>query len=122
MKLIKPSFSIIEQQAGLEGVHKQIERVGRVSHKSEDRITENSAKTFVERMMKMKHLSTCEFGTVYLKIDNSNDIVLVPAVRVSKSIKIKIKTKSKFVNKESLKEVDDRMVIINNFLDDVEGK
>ena len=77
MKLIKPSFSIIEQQAGLEGVYKQIERVGRVSHKSEDRITENSAKTFVERMMKMKHLSTCEFGTVYLKIDNSNDIVLV---------------------------------------------
>ena len=77
MKLIKPSFSIIEQQAGLEGVYKQIERAGRVSHKSEDRITENSAKTFVERMMKMKHLSTCEFGTVYLKIDNSNDIVLV---------------------------------------------
>ena len=35
----------------------------------------------------------------------SNDIVLVPAVRVSKSIKIKIKTKSKFVNKESLKEL-----------------
>ena len=26
------------------------------------------------------------------------------------------------LNKESLKEVDDRMVIINNFLDDVEGK
>ena len=26
------------------------------------------------------------------------------------------------LNKESLKEVDDRMVIINNFLDDIEGK
>ena len=26
------------------------------------------------------------------------------------------------LNKESLKEVDDRMVIINNFLDNVEGK
>ena len=72
MKLIKPSFSIIEQQAGLEGVYKQIEKVGRVSHKSEDRITEDSAKTFVERMMKMKHLSTCEFGTVYLYIDYHN--------------------------------------------------
>ena len=72
MKLIKPSFEIWEQSAGLEGVYKQIERVGRVSHKSEDRITEDSAKTFVERMKEMKHLSTCEFGTVYLYIDYHN--------------------------------------------------
>ena len=72
MRIIKPNFEIWEQPAGLEGVYKQIERAGRVSHKSEDRITEDSAKTFVERMMKMKHLSTCEFGTVYLYIDYHN--------------------------------------------------
>lgn len=72
MKLCKSSFEIWEQPAGLEGVYKQIERVGRVSHKSEDRITEDSAKTFVERMKEMKHLSTCEFGTVYLYIDYHN--------------------------------------------------
>ena len=30
MKLIKPSFEIWEQPAGLEGVYKQIERVGTV--------------------------------------------------------------------------------------------
>ena len=72
MKLCKPLFEIWEQSTGLEGVYKQIERAGRVSHKSEDRITEDSAKTFVERMMKMKHLSTCEFGTVYLYIDYHN--------------------------------------------------
>lgn len=72
MKLCKPLFEIWEQSAGLKGVYKQIERAGRVSHKSEDRITEDSAKTFVERMMKMKHLSTCEFGTVYLYIDYHN--------------------------------------------------
>lgn len=29
MKLCKPLFEIIEQPAGLEGVYKQIERVGR---------------------------------------------------------------------------------------------
>ena len=69
MKLIKQSFEILEQNDfTLVGIKKLIERCGRVSHKSEDRITEDSAKTFVERMMKMKHLSTCEFGTVYLKI------------------------------------------------------
>ena len=67
MRLCKPSFEIWNQPAGLEGVYKQIERAGRVSHKSEDRITEDSAKTFVDRMKEMKHLSTCEFGTVYLQ-------------------------------------------------------
>ena len=72
MRIVKSNFEIWEQPAGLEGVYKQIERAGRVSHKSEDRITEDSAKTFVERMMKMKHLSTCEFGTVYLYIDYHN--------------------------------------------------
>ena len=78
MKLIKPSYQIIEPTGyTIDNIYKSIELVGRVSHKSEDRITEDSAKTFVEKMMKMKHLSTCEFGTVYLRIDNSNDIVLV---------------------------------------------
>ena len=72
MKLIKPSFEIIEQQASLEGIYKMIELAGRTCYKSEDRITEDSAETFVERMMKMKHLSTCEFGTVYLYIDYHN--------------------------------------------------
>ena len=72
MKLIKPSFMIIEQQAGIEGIYKMIELAGRVCHKSEDKITETSTKEFVERMLKMKHLSTCEFGTVYLYIDYSN--------------------------------------------------
>lgn len=68
MRLIKPSFEIIEQQAGLEGVYKQIERAGRVCYKSEDKITENSAKEFVDRMIKSGHGAMLEHGTVYLKI------------------------------------------------------
>ena len=73
MKLIKPSYQIIEPTGyTIDDIYKSIELVGRVSHKSEDRITEDSAATFVERMMKMKHLSTCEFGTVYLYIDYHN--------------------------------------------------
>ena len=69
MRLIKPSFQIIKPTGyTIDDIYKSIELVGRVSHKSEDRITEDSAKTFVERMMKMKHLSTCEFGTIYLKV------------------------------------------------------
>lgn len=66
MKLIKPSFEIWNQPAGLEGVYKQIERVGRVCYKSEDKITEDSAKGFVDRMIKSGHGAMLEHGTVYL--------------------------------------------------------
>lgn len=68
MKIIKPDFEIWNQEEGLEGVYKQIERAGRVCYKSEDKITEDSAKEFVERMIKSGHGAMLEHGTVYLKI------------------------------------------------------
>nr|DAQ12895.1 MAG TPA: Thymidylate synthase complementing protein [Crassvirales sp.] len=67
MRLIKPSFEIWDQQEGLGGIYKQIERAGRVCYKSEDKITETSAKEFVERMIKSGHGAMLEHGTVYLK-------------------------------------------------------
>lgn len=69
MKLIKPSFEIWEQPAGLEGVYKQIEKVGRVCYKSENKITEDSAKPFVDRMIKSGHGAMLEHGTVYLQYE-----------------------------------------------------
>lgn len=69
MKLIKPSFEIWNQPAGLEGVYKQIEKVGRVCYKSEDKITEGSAKPFVDRMIRSGHGAMLEHGTVYLKFE-----------------------------------------------------
>ena len=68
MKLIRPSFEIWEQPAGLEGIYKQIEKAGRVCYKSEDKITEDSAKGFVDRMVKSGHGAMLEHGTVYLKV------------------------------------------------------
>lgn len=68
MKLVKPSFEIWNQPAGLEGIYKQIEKVGRVCYKSEDKITEDSAKPFVDRMIKSGHGAMLEHGTVYLAI------------------------------------------------------
>lgn len=70
MKLIKPAFEIWEQSSGLEGVYKQIERAGRICYKSEDKITEDSAKSFVDRMIKSGHDAMLEHGTVYLKVFN----------------------------------------------------
>ena len=69
MKLIKPSFLIKEQESGLEGLYKQIEWVGRHCYKSHDKITENSAKEFVDRMIKSGHGAMLEHGTVYLRYD-----------------------------------------------------
>lgn len=68
MRIIKPSFEIWDQEEGLEGIYKQIERAGRVCYKSEDKITEDSAKGFVGRMVKSGHGAMLEHGTVYLKI------------------------------------------------------
>ena len=75
MKLIKPSFEIIEQQFGesqeeiLQNMYKHIERCGRTCYKSENKITEDSAKPFVDRMINSKHLAMLEHGTIYLTID-----------------------------------------------------
>lgn len=68
MKLIKPSFTIIEQGSGIEGVYKQIEMAGRTCYKSEDKITETSAKEFVDRMIRSGHGAMLEHGTIYLTI------------------------------------------------------
>lgn len=71
MKLIRPSYTIIEQQSGLEGTLKHIERVGRVCYKSEDRITEDSYKKFVQMLIDRGHGAMLEHGTVYLEFTNN---------------------------------------------------
>lgn len=69
MKLIKASFNIIEQGPSIDGIYKIIEQAGRVCYKSEDKITETSAREFVERMIKSGHGAMLEAGTIYLRYD-----------------------------------------------------
>lgn len=66
MKLIKPSFEVIEQESGLDGIYRIIERVGRVCYKSEDKIAEGTAKAFTDRMIDSGHGAMLEHGTVYM--------------------------------------------------------
>lgn len=69
MKLIKPSFEIIKPTGyTIDDIYKSIELAGKVCHKSENTIIEDSAKKFVDRMIKLGHGATLEFGTVYLKV------------------------------------------------------
>ena len=73
MRLIKPSVEIIKQEKyDLLHVFKFIELAGRTCYKSEDKITEDSAKEFVDRMIKSGHGAMLEHGTVYLTIPNKN--------------------------------------------------
>lgn len=69
MRLIKPNVEIIEQSDyTIDGIYKMIELAGRTCYKSEDKITEDSAKEFVNRMIKSGHGAMLEHGTVYLKL------------------------------------------------------
>ena len=67
MRLIRPSYEIIEQGPGLQGIYDIIERCGKTSYKSEVKGGED-AKRFVEARTKEKHGAVLEFGTVYLNI------------------------------------------------------
>ena len=66
MKLIESKVEIVEQEPGLEGVYKMAELAGRTAYKSQDRITEGSAKKFVDAMIKSNHGAVLEHGTVYM--------------------------------------------------------
>ena len=67
MKLIEASYEILPSHGHtLPDIYKDIERAGRICYKSENKITENSAKEFVDRIIKLGHGSVLEHGTVYL--------------------------------------------------------
>lgn len=66
MKLIESKVEIVEQEPGLEGIYKQIEKAGRLCYKSEDKICEGSAEKMVGNLMKRGHGSPLEHGTVYM--------------------------------------------------------
>lgn len=63
MKLINQRAEYWSQ----EDLYKQIERCARVCYKSEDKITDDSAKKMVDRLIQSMHLAMLEHGTVYLK-------------------------------------------------------
>lgn len=69
MKLINQSYEICNQtDFSISSIYKHIEKCTRVAYKSEDKITEDSATSFVNRLLNMKHLAPMEFGTVHFRI------------------------------------------------------
>ena len=113
MKLIKPEFKIIEPTGyTIDDIYKSIELAGRVSHKSEDKITETSAKDFVGRMLNMKHLATCEFGTVYLYVHSMYELDV-------KKYRQNPYSKAVWSNNGHYISTNYRTLVENNWLDDL---
>lgn len=71
MKLIKPSYEILPQPSGLDGVYRQIEIAGRTCYKSESK--GDDPKKFADRMAKSYHGAMLEHGTVYLKASSRTE-------------------------------------------------
>lgn len=68
MQFIKPSVKIEHQGTDFNDMLKHIELCGRVSYKSEDRVTDDSFEKFINMLIKKGHTSPLEHGTVYLTI------------------------------------------------------
>ena len=120
MKLIEPSVELIEQESSLEGIYKQIEKAGRICYKSEDKITENSAKKFVDMLIKNGHRAMLEHGTVYLKFPDNIDYINLSIKYNSNPYSI-IKW-DKFIGKDAGAHVTTnyRVLVENNWLDDLQ--
>lgn len=68
MKLIESKAEYIPQI----NLYKHMEVCGRIAYKSEDKITKNSSRTFVNNMINAQHGAVLEHGTVYLIIPEEN--------------------------------------------------
>lgn len=66
MKIVKQEAHLLDTIDMTQ--YQVIEKVGRTCYKSEDKITDDSAKKFVASLVKSGHHAMIEFGYIYLKI------------------------------------------------------
>ena len=66
MKIIRQGFTF-EEPADGEAILRKLEQIGRVCYKSEEKITSDSAKGFVERMLKSGHHSVIEHHNISVR-------------------------------------------------------
>lgn len=124
MKLINSSVEVIEPTGyTLQDIYKQIELAGRTCYKSEDNMTDTSAKDFVNRMVASKHYAMLEHGAVYLRYMPA-EINMRPELTYLNNPLTKY-----CVNKFSITNLDSgevyvttnyRVLVENNWLDDLQ--
>jgi thymidylate synthase (FAD) len=69
LKIIKPSFEILTslEKEDILRIYKNIERAGRISWKSEDKITDNSYEKFIPMIISKNHESVLEHESLSVK-------------------------------------------------------
>ena len=67
MIVVKPDFEILDAPDYKDLVEK-IEKIGRVCYKSEDKIVEGSAETFIRNLLKRGHESVIEHGSITVRV------------------------------------------------------
>ncbi len=68
MKIVDPSFEVIEEYFKRQDVLSQIERCGRICYKSEDRITQDSAVPFIQGIIRRGHESVLEMAAFVYEV------------------------------------------------------
>lgn len=117
MKLIESNVEYIHQAEGLEGIYRQVEIAGRTAYKSEDKITEGSAKKFVDMLIRNKHYAALEHGTVYLKVSLPKDEI--STAESLYHLKRNPYSKYKIVDSVAYATTNLRVLIENNWLDNL---
>lgn len=67
MLIVKPEVEVVSMNS-YEDILKKLEKIGRVCYKSEDKITEDSAETFIRNILKRGHESVIEHESITLRI------------------------------------------------------
>ncbi len=76
MKIISPSFEILDEYFQQGRVLEQIERCGRVCYKSEDKITPESAAPFINGIIKRGHESVLEMAQIVLMVEVESETTM----------------------------------------------
>ena len=130
MKLINSSVEVIEPTGyTLQDIYEQIELAGRTCYKSEDNMTDTSAKDFVNRMVASKHYAMLEHGTVYLKFtDNAVRTMIIDHIKCDEYLYddytynkySDINSRSNVGNTDWYVTTNYRVLVENNWLDDLQ--
>lgn len=117
MKLIESKAELLPWEPGVEGVYKAIERAGRTCYKSEDKMTDGSAKSFVDRMIASKHTAMLEHGSVYLTFKDGaeEEVSFYFGEYVNNKYSVANYDKFGYVNVTT----NLRVLVENNWLDDL---
>ena len=68
IRFVQPWVKEIPQPSTLEEAFRLGELAGRISHRSEGKMTEDSWRNFIQKMEKLQHLSVLEFVPMYLTV------------------------------------------------------